>query len=443
MSDPAVGLRRIDVAGAADGAFTDVGDVGPAGSTVTAIADWPGLDETATATLNLPGLGDQEIGVESLNVGTVVDEFDFGTVADGDYVLRYSGETVEFATEVTVSGTGDLTISRPPTANLSGTAVDDDDVPLADALIMAWTGDGLQTAETVSDAAGAWNLGGVPVGNWFVAVTHPELGVLSLEEVVVGGPTGLRTPLPLQASTPPIPRALVPSSRRSFVPAQLTPGNPDDLPCVVDPDVRLPATGRVTSELVSGGWDGKATTVYYRVAGQSGFIGSVQATDPIGEFRTPDLPDGNYEIVVRAEGHVATQPIAFSVPGFVLGGDRCRPELGDIVRGESVTAPPDSPPPLPGPERVKEILDRAFNEELPSRLEMEFIRDFEPPTPPEKCPPPPPGQPAPPCDPPPPPPNPPPPPPCPASPPRAPRRSRRRATPTMARTREIRALRSS
>ena len=443
VSDPAVGLRRIDVAGAADGAFTDVGDVGPAGSTVTAIADWPGLDETATATLNLPGLGDQEIGVESLNVGTVVDEFDFGTVADGDYVLRYRGETVEFATEVTVSGTGDLTISRPPTANLSGTAVDDDDVPLADALIMAWTGDGLQTAETVSDAAGAWNLGGVPVGNWFVAVTHPELGVLSLEEVVVGGPAGLRTPLPLQASTPPIPRALVPSSRRSFVPAQLTPGNPDDLPCVVDPDVRLPAIGRVTSELVSGGWDGKATTVYYRVAGQSGFIGSVQATDPIGEFRTPDLPDGNYEIVVRAEGHVATQPIAFSVPGFVLGGDRCRPELGDIVRGESVTAPPDSPRRSRAPNgsrrsstahstrncrhgwrwsssatssrrrrprsarlrrRVSPLRPAIRRLRRRTRRRRHHARRRRP---------------------------------------RAPRRSRRRATPTMARTREIRALRSS
>ena len=398
VSDPAVGLRRIAVPAAADGIITDVGDIGPSGSAVTATADWSGFDDQATALLTPVDL-DDDLGVWVGNSGTTVDMFDSGRVPDGSYTLRYAGSALTFTTTVTVAGDTELTLTKPATGVLSGVALDDDGAPLPDALVLAWSAGG-QSVEVMSDANGAWSFGAVPVGVWSVAVTHPELGVLSIESVTVAaGPVGLRMPeaTPLRQASPPAALS---------VPSQLE----ADLNCTSDPDARMGALGRVTNALVPA-WDGTATTVYYRPIGSQGFAGSVEAAGD-GSFRTPDLPDGTYEVVVRAEGFEASPAKQFTVPGFVTSnGFRCRPDVGAIARGESVIDPPP-PPPMPGADEIRAILERSFDGDRPSRFNMERIRDYEPPKPPEKCPPPPPGGEAAPCPPPPPPPPPPSPLPC-------------------------------
>jgi hypothetical protein len=386
VSDPEVGLRRVPVAASANATSTDLGDIGASGSAVTATALWTGLDDEATALLTPAGL-DEDLAVWVANTGTAVDEFDFGTVPDGDYLLRYAGSGVNFATAVTVSGPTDLTISLPERGPLAGVARDDDGEPLPDAIVLAWTGDG-QSIETVSGVAGVWSLGAVPVGTWFVAVTHPELGVLSIDEiVVVAGPVGLRMPLATRAALS-TPMGLRARPVALSVPAQA--GGSDGANCTAEPGARRGAVGRVTSDVVDGAWDGTATTVYFREIGQVGFAGSVQATDPDGEYQTPDLADGTYEVVVRAEGHEATAPTQFTVPYVTSNGFRCHRALADIQRGPSVVEPENlSPPALPGPEVLEEIFDRSFEDNRPSRFNMEAIRDHEPPSPPSKQPKPP------------------------------------------------------
>ena len=400
VSDPAVGLRRIAIPAAADGIITDVGDIGPSGSAVTATADWTSFDDQATALLTPVGL-DDDLGVWVGNSGTTVDTFDFGTVPDGSYTLRYAGAALTFTTTVTVAGDTGLTLTKPATGVLSGVALDDDGAPLPDALVLAWTAGG-QSVEVMTDADGAWSFGAVPVGVWSVAVTHPEFGVLSIDPMTVtAGPSGLRMP----AATS---MGLISMLTAPTVPALLgTLGSGRE--CTFDPKARLSAIGWVVNPDIPA-WDGTATTVYFRPVGQPGFAGSVQ-TLPDGSFTTPKLPDGDYEVIVRAEGFEATPAKGFSIPGSVDNNYRCGADLDKIERGESVIDPP-VPPPMPGADEIRAILERSFDGDRPSRFNMERIRDYEPPKPPEKCPPPPPGGEAAPCPPPPPPPPPPSPPSC-------------------------------
>ena len=396
VSDPEVGLRRVSVAPAGNGATTDLGDIGPVGAPAVVTAAWTGLDDEAVATLVPLGL-DDDLGVLVGNTGTAIadtDQFDFGSVPDGDYRLQYTGSTSQFNAVVTVAGATPLTVARPATAPLAGVALDDDGAPLPDAVILAWTTTGGQSAETIANAAGAWTLGAVQVGTWFVAVTHPELGVLSIDEVTVAvGPAGFRSRAARSITMGLRSQRSMTSERPSYL-------GPDDRGCTSTPDTRLPVIGRVTSDLVAGGWDGKATTVYYRAVGQAGFMGSVPATDPSGWFRTPELPDGNYEVIVRAEGHVATAPVQFAIPQDVVGDIRCGANLLEIQRGVSVIDPPP-PPPLPSFGDVAEIFKRSFDDNRPSRASLEQIREFQPPTRPEQCPTSAPGTSAPPCPPPP------------------------------------------
>ncbi|MCB0967936.1 MAG: carboxypeptidase regulatory-like domain-containing protein, partial [Ilumatobacter sp.] len=393
VADPLAGLRRTAVAAAVGGTSTDVGDLAPVATTLTVEMPWLVGDDEALLVLSPAGSETEDaLGTWAINTtAPPVTEAEFAGVPDGDYHLTYSDDVTTFRTEISASGDSTETLTMPDLGLLSGIAVDDLGAPLADAVVTAWSATGLEL-QVSSSESGAWNLGRVPIGEWTVVVTHPDLGVLSIESVTVTAISGLLGFVGLERG----PIVTIAPERR--VPTASSDLLPDDRGCTSDPDERLSAIGRITSEVVSGAWDGKSSSAYYRVAGQPGFLGSATATEPHGWFRLPDLPDGNYEVVVKADGHRPSASMSFTIPQTVTGnGFRCGASLGNIERGELITDDPEPPPSLPSPAAAKAFLDSLFNEAvLPGREEMQGILDFEPP---EKddgsgggdCPPPPPG----------------------------------------------------
>jgi hypothetical protein len=387
---PEIGVRAVAITRGTDD--IDLGDIGPLGTRLRLQIPWN--DDPATlVTLYPADLGDD---LAVLNIADDLDdptELTYEALTPGEYVVRVGSEGRRFSAEVDVSDTAEQVTVLPVPAGMveldgvvtDGTEADD---PVADALVLAWRADlPASTWTTNSDADGAFTFGLVEPGVWQVAAVDDEEGVLWIRAYEAGvGPVpgplagvlallGLSGPNPNHEPGQP-PLVHVPFSNHAG--ARLFYG-PEDRGCTSS-GATLSAVGRVTSDVFPGVWDGKSTAVYIRPLGSPGFVGSVPATDPDGWFRTMFLPDGNYELIVRAEGHEPTAPITFTIPQDTPAGLRCGASLGNIQRGALIMDdenPP--PPPLPGWGELYDIWAKSFSDDRPSRDAMQRIIDFKPP----------------------------------------------------------------
>jgi hypothetical protein len=298
--------------------------------------------------------------------------------------------------EVTVDGDTTAAVNLPELATASGVVRDAEDVPVADALVdLTADGDGW-TIELLADDDGSWSAE-VPVGVYDVRVTDPDGMLLTAERRGFGVPDPAPRLAPTSAPPPAAPSTLaaavtgLATLRRTALTAAaaadgLTFGCVDDLDARTGYRIR----GRITSPLGDGIRPGGTTEVYVREVGRPGTGTPVEVTGS-GAFRTPELPSGSYELLVKTADHRPIIHGAFPAPlttfeeGIAGRLLFCDHVVGELAHGEPQIDPP-APPPTPSKMELFELWwDGGFEDERPELDSMvEMIIRLGPPKDPDE-----------------------------------------------------------